>query len=57
MSEYKHWCGTCQIRVYFLRHYGKLLSWKDCPYTCEFAEGMRRIGQKENKDVRQTETT
>lgn len=41
MSEYKHWCGTCQIRVYYQRHYGKRLSWEDCPYTCEYAEGMR----------------
>lgn len=57
MSEYKHWCGTCQIRVYYQRHYGKRLSWEDCPYTCEYAEGMRRIAQKENEDVRQKEIT
>lgn len=48
MNEYKHWCGTCQIRVYYQRHYGKRLSWEDCPYTCEYAENMRRITQKES---------
>lgn len=41
MSEFKHWCGNCQIRVYNERHYGKLLSWQDCPYTCEYATAMR----------------
>ena len=39
--EYKHWCGNCQIRVYVERHYGKRLSWEDCPYTCEYAVAMR----------------
>lgn len=41
MAEYKHWCGNCQIRVYIERHYGKRLSWQDCPYTCEYAVAMR----------------
>ena len=39
--EYKHWCGNCQIRVYIERHYDKRLSWKDCPYTCEYSTAMR----------------
>ena len=41
MTEYKHWCGNCQIRVYIERHYGKRLNWSDCPYTCEYATAMR----------------
>ena len=23
------------------RHYGRILTWKDCPYTCEYATAMR----------------
>ena len=45
MMEYKHWCGDCQIRVYIERHYGKRLSWEDCPYTCEYASAMRCSAQ------------
>ena len=41
MSEFKYWCGNCQIRVYDQQHYGKLLSWQDCPYTCEYGTAMR----------------
>lgn len=41
MGDYKHWCGNCQIRVYVQRHYGKTLTWADCPYTCEYATAMR----------------
>lgn len=41
MDEYKHWCGNCQIRIYVLRHYGRILTWKDCPYVCEYATAMR----------------
>ena len=41
MTEYNHWCGNCQIKIYFLRHYGKELSWKDCPYSCEYGYAMR----------------
>lgn len=41
MSEYKHWCGNCQIRIYIQRHYGIDLDWRDCPYTCEYATTMR----------------
>lgn len=40
--EYKHWCGNCQIRIYIQRHYGEILTWQDCPYTCEYATAMRR---------------
>ena len=39
--EYKHWCGNCQIRIYIQRHYGTILTWQDCPYTCEYAMAMR----------------
>ena len=41
MADFKHWCGNCQIRVYVQRHYGKTLTWADCPYTCEYATAMR----------------
>ena len=41
MADFKHWCGNCQIRVYVQRHYGKTLTWADCPYTCEYAIAMR----------------
>lgn len=40
MSEYVHWCGNCQIRIYIERHYGKRLSWEDCPYVCEYKTAM-----------------
>ena len=51
MSEYTHWCGNCQIRVYIQRHYGNRLSWQDCPYTCEYATAMRCYAQSEqNKE-------
>lgn len=43
MSEYRHWCGTCQIRIYIQRHYWRILTWQDCPYTCAYAESMRRL--------------
>ena len=45
--EYKHWCGNCQIRVYIERHYGKRLSWEDCPYNCEYAAAMRCSSQND----------
>lgn len=41
MSDFMHWCGNCQIRIYIQRHYGKDLNWQDCPYTCEYATTMR----------------
>lgn len=41
MSEYKHWCGNCQIKIYVQRHCGRILTWQDCPYTCEYAIAMR----------------
>ncbi len=41
MSEYKHWCGNCQINLYLQRHYGRKLTWQDCPYTCKYATEMR----------------
>ena len=36
-----HWCGICQIRIYFQRHYNIWLDYKNCPYTCKYAEEMR----------------
>ena len=39
--EYKHWCGNCQIRIYIQRYYGRILTWQDCPYPCEYATAMR----------------
>lgn len=48
MSEFKHWCGNCQIRVYIQRHKGITLTWQDCPYVCEYAAAMRcSIEQKQ----------
>ena len=41
MSDYIHWCGNCQIRIYYRRHYYKDIDWQDCPYTCEYATAMR----------------
>lgn len=41
MTEFKYWCGNCQIKIYIFRHYGKVLSWQDCPYTCEYGDAMR----------------
>ena len=41
MIEYKHWCGNCQIKIYVQRHSGRILTWQDCPYTCEYATAMR----------------
>ena len=41
MDEYKHWCGNCQIRIYIQRHYGSILTWQNCPYTCEYSTAMR----------------
>ena len=46
MANFEHWCGNCQIRVYVQRHYGKDLTWSDCPYTCEYAAAMRASWQK-----------
>ena len=39
--EYQHWCGNCQIRIYIQSHEGRILTWQDCPYTCEYATAMR----------------
>ena len=41
MNGYTHWCGNCQIRIYFQRHYGKELNWQNCPYACEYGFQMR----------------
>lgn len=41
MSEFKYWCGNCQIKIYIQRHYGRILTWQDCPYVCEYATAVR----------------
>lgn len=41
MSVFEHWCGNCQIRIYYRQHYNKDIDWQDCPYTCEYATAMR----------------
>ena len=41
MSVFEHWCGNCQIRIYYRRHYNKDIDWQDCPYICEYATTMR----------------
>ena len=41
MSEFVHWCGNCQIRVYIRRHYDYDFNWQNCPYVCEYATQMR----------------
>lgn len=48
--EYKHWCGNCQIRIYVQRHYGRILTWKDCPYTCEYATAMRCLTEAKGEN-------
>ena len=58
MSEFKHWCGNCQIRVYIQRHYGRTLTWQDCPYVCEYATAMRcSIEQKRMEGNEREQTT
>ena len=52
--EYKHWCGNCQIRIYIQRHYGRILAWQDCPYTCEYATSMRCSTKAKGEDDRFT---
>lgn len=41
MSIFEHWCGNCQIRIYYRRHYNKDIDWQDCPYACEYATATR----------------
>ena len=41
IMKYSHWCGNCQIKIYVFRHGGKVLSWQDCLYTCEYKDAMR----------------
>lgn len=41
MSEFIHWCGNCQIRIYIRRHYGYDIDWQNCQYVCEYATAMR----------------
>lgn len=51
MSEFVHWCGNCQIRIYFRRHYGYDIDWQNCPYVCEYAT-QRRCLTKQVTDIR-----
>ena len=46
----KHWCGSCQLRIYFARHYDIHLDWKDCPYTCKYKEEMRELEKAERSE-------
>lgn len=41
MSDFVHWCGNCQIRIYVRRHYGYEIDWHNCPYVCKYAIQMR----------------
>ena len=50
MNIYKHWCGNCQIKIYEKRHYGRTLTWRDCPYTCEYATAMRCSTEAKKED-------
>lgn len=51
MDKFEHWCGNCQIRIYFQRHYGTILNWNDCPYTCKYATKMRKMANSELASV------
>lgn len=53
--EYKHWCGNCQIKIYVQRHYGRVLTWHDCPYTCEYATAMRCSTEPYRKETEDAE--
>lgn len=53
IDEYKHWCGNCQIRIYIQRHYGRTLTWQDCPYVCEYALSMRSSAEQKGEDGEQ----
>ena len=50
MSEFVHWCGTCQIRIYIQRHYGITLTWRNCPYWCVYATEMRCLDDKKKME-------
>ena len=51
MTEFIHWwCGNCQIRIYFRRHYGYEIDWHNCPYVCPYATEMR--GSTEQKPMK-----
>lgn len=55
MTEYKHWCGNCQIRIYIQRHENIVLNWRNCPFTCEYATDMRRkMDERIKNDSRPT---
>ena len=55
-SEFKHWCGNCQIRVYVQRHYNRVLTWMDCPYTCKYATDMKKAIKKMEEKNEETLT-
>lgn len=47
---FQHFCGTCQIRVYIQRHYGILLDTKNCPYTCDYKDTVRKAEKDEEEE-------
>lgn len=49
MSEFIHWCGNCQIRIYIERHYGKRLNYQICPYVCEYKTEMTKMDNDKNE--------
>lgn len=46
MSEFVHWCGNCQIRVYIRRRYGYDIDWQNCPYVCEYSAQRRCLREQ-----------
>lgn len=57
MTEYIHWCGNCQIRIYMQRHYGRTMNWVDCPYICEYKSSMKNsVYLQEGEEHGRTET-
>lgn len=50
MSEFVHWCGNCQIRIYIQRHNGITLTWQNCPYVCEYATAMRCLTEQKRME-------
>ena len=51
MSVFEYWCGNCQIRIYYRRHYNKDIDWQDCPYICEYATAMRNSIRKDDLEI------
>lgn len=47
----KHWCGNCQLRIYFARHYEIHLDWKSCPYTCGYKKEMMELERSKDGET------